>query len=174
MINEAKIINQPYSGQYEERIYDIPSSWNSQKWAWIKFSNEDFSEWCGEFRGSPRYVAISKKHNSILVLTSDYLYQLDHISGELIEYETQPQYQNLTLTPSGDFIVSDYYSIELVKSIIKEKQLIASPIHMDMIKFHSWSNNKLLITCEEFYNWDRHIELELNCETLQITMKNDI
>jgi len=174
MINEAKIINQPYSGQYEERIYDIPSSWNSQKWTWIKFSNEDFSEWCGEFRGSPRYVAISKKHNSILVLTSDYLYQLDRISEELIEYETQRQYNNLILTPSGDFIISDSYSIELVKSTIKEKQSIVSPIHMDMIKFHSWLNNKLLITCEEFLNWDRHVELELNCETLEITMKKDI
>ena len=60
MINEAELINQPYSGQYEERIYDIPSTWNSQRWTWVEFFNDDFSEWCGVFRGSPRYVAISK------------------------------------------------------------------------------------------------------------------
>ena len=35
MIIEAKIINQPESGQYLEKIYDIQSPWNSQEWTWI-------------------------------------------------------------------------------------------------------------------------------------------
>jgi hypothetical protein len=112
VINKADIINQPYSGQYKERIYDISSSWNSLNWTWVKFEDEDFNEWCGEFRGSPRAVALSKKHNKVLVLTSDYLFHVDCDNGELIEYESQPQYQCLTVTPSGDFIIADYYSIE--------------------------------------------------------------
>ncbi len=52
MISKAELINQSYSGQYKEKIYDIPSPWNSQDWTWVKFENDDFDEWCGEFRGS--------------------------------------------------------------------------------------------------------------------------
>ena len=172
MIIEAEIINQPCSGQYKERIYDISSPWNSQNWTWVKFKNEDLTEWCGEFRGLPRCVAISKKHNHILILTSDYLFQLDCLSGDLIEYESQPQYQSLTVTPSGDFIVADYYSIDLIESTLKVNKPVESPIKMDMIKFHDWSNNKLSITCEEFLNRDNRVELEFDGETLKLTVKN--
>lgn len=174
MVKEAKIIHQPYSGQYEEKIYDIQSSWNSQEWTWVRFTNEDFTEWCGEFRGSPKSSAVSNEYNSILILTSDYLYQLDCKNGELRDYEEQPQYQNLTVTPFGDFIISDYNDIELIQKSIRKKQIIPSPINMDNIKFNNWSNNKLLITCEEFLNWERHVVLELNSGTLEIVIKSDI
>lgn len=60
MIIDVNIVNQPLSGEYEEWIYDISSQWNSQKWTWIKFTNDDFYEWCGEFRGEARGVALSK------------------------------------------------------------------------------------------------------------------
>lgn len=43
MIIEGQIINRPYSGEYEERIYDNNSPWNSQNWTSIKFTNEDYS-----------------------------------------------------------------------------------------------------------------------------------
>ena len=108
MIIEAQIISPPYSGQFVERIYDNQSLWNSQDWAWIKFTNEDCSEWVGHFRGFPKDVAISKKHNTVLVLTADYLYQLDRLTADMIALEEQPFYQNLTLTPDEDFIVNDY------------------------------------------------------------------
>jgi hypothetical protein len=88
MIVEAEIINQPYSGQFKERIYDIPSRWNSQDWTWVKFTDADFAEWCGEFRGFARGVVVSTKYNSVLVLTSDYLSQLNCNSGDIIEYES--------------------------------------------------------------------------------------
>lgn len=171
MIIEAQIISQPYAGQYRERIYDVSSPWNSQRWTWIKFLNDDFSEWCGEFRGEPRSIAISAKYNHVLILTSDYLYQLDCLSEEVIEYESQPQFHNLIVTPLGDFIVADYYSINLIKSTLKDKIILESPIKMDTIEFHNWSNNKLLITCDEFLNWSNHMELELDCETFEVVAK---
>ncbi|MEH7374072.1 MULTISPECIES: hypothetical protein [Neobacillus] len=171
MITKAEIINQPFSGQYKERIYDITSSWNSPNWTWVKFEDEDFNEWCGEFRGSPRDIAVSKKYKTVLVLTSDYLFQVDSDSGELTEYESQPQYQCLTVTPSGDFIIADYYSIEKIESSIKDTIPVKSPIKMDTIKFHGWSKNKLLITCDEFLNWDNQLELELDGDTLEIIIK---
>ncbi|MEI4771431.1 hypothetical protein WAX74_17530 [Psychrobacillus sp. FJAT-51614] len=172
MITKADIINQPYSGQYKERIYDIPSSWNSPNWTWVKFEDENFNEWCGEFRGSPMGVALSKKHNQVLVLTSDYLFQVDCGNGGLTEYESQPQYYCLTVTPSGDFIIADYYEIEKIGSKLKDKKPLESPIKMDKVEFHSWSNNKLLIKCDEFLNWDNHMELELEGDTLEITIKD--
>lgn len=170
VIIEAEIIDQPYSGQYEERIYDIPSPWNSQNWTWVKFSNDDFTEWCSEFRGLPINVAISKKYNQALILTSDYLYQLDCLSMELMEYKSHPQYKDLTVTPFGDFLVADYYSICIMESSLEDKEL-ESPIKMDMIKFGQWADNKLSITCDEFLNWDNHVELELDSEAMKITVK---
>ncbi|MDR4946072.1 hypothetical protein [Neobacillus cucumis] len=172
MITKAEIINQPFSGQYKERIYDIKSSWNSPDWTWVKFEDEDFNEWCGEFRGSPRGVAVSTKYKTVLVLTSDYLFQVDCDSGELTEYESEPQYQCLTVTPSGDFVIADYYHIEKIESSLKDTKRVKSPIKMDTIMFHGWSKNKLLITCDEFLNWDNHLELELDGYTLEITLKD--
>jgi hypothetical protein len=171
MIVKAEIINQPYSGQFQERIYDIPSRWNSSNWTWVKFVDDDFNEWCGEFRGPARGVAVSAKNMHVLVLTSDYLYQLDAESREVINYASQPQYQSLTVTPSGDFILADYYNIEIIESTLEKRIPVESPIQMDRIRFRSWFNNKLSISCEEFLNWDNHVELELDGDTLEITIK---
>ena len=171
MIIKAEIIDQPYSGEYKEKIYDVSSPWNSQYWTWIKFFNEDFTEWCGEFRGLARNIAISRKYNQVLILTSDYLFQLDCLSSELIDYEDQPQYLNLTVTPLGDFLLADYNNIYLIESLLDDRKALESQINMDMIKFGGWANNKLSIICDEFLNWDNHVELELDCETLEITIK---
>ncbi|MFS0653865.1 hypothetical protein [Bacillus sp. 179-C3.3 HS] len=172
MITKAEIINQPYSGKYKERIYDIRSSWNSSGWTWVKFEEDDFHEWCGEFRGSPRAVSLSRKYNKILVLTSDYLYQVDVDSGDLIEYESNTHYQCLTVTPSGDFVIADYYHIEKIGATLNDKMLLKSPIEVDEIQFHDWSHHKLLITCEEFLGDNQHVKLELDGDTLEITLKD--
>jgi hypothetical protein len=172
MIIKAEIITQPYSGKYKEKIYDISSPWNSQEWTWIKFTDNDLTEWCGNFRGFPRGVAISKKQNCVLVLTSDYLFKLDCFSGELTEYESQPQYQSLTVSTSGDFIIADYYDIAIIKSTLAEKKYLDSPLKMDSIKFNGWFNNKLSIKCDEFLNWNNEAELELDGDTYKIRIKD--
>lgn len=172
MIIEGEIISQPYSGEYTERIYDNESAWNSQSWTFIKFTNDDYSEWCGQFRGFPRQVAISTFKNIILVLTSDYLYQLDRETGSLTDFENQPQYQNLTVAPNGDFILADYYNFEKVTTSIKHKASIESPIQMDIIEFKNWENSKLEFTCDEFLNWDRHLVMTYDSQTNKIEIKN--
>jgi hypothetical protein len=48
---------------------------------------------------------------------------------------------------------------------------VESLIEMDTIKFHSWTKNKLLISCDEFLNENNHVELELDSETLEITIR---
>ena len=171
MIINAEIVSQPIAGSYKERIYDISSNWNSQHWTWVKFTDDELSEWYGEFRGFPIDVALSTKYNTVLILTSDYLYQLDCSSKEIIEYEEQPRYQNLTVTSCGDFIVSDYCYIELMEGTLSETRILNSPIEMDMIKFGQWDNKKLRITCEELFNGSNTIELELDGDSFEITIK---
>jgi len=172
MIIEAEIISQPYSGEYIERIYDNKSAWNSQSWTFIKFTIDDLSEWCGQFRGSPRNVAISTLKGIVLVLTSDYLYQLDIKTGDLIYLEDQPQYHNLTVTPSGEFIIADYYTLKKITNNLKQKTPLDSPIPMDMIEFKKWNDSKLEFTCNEFMNWDRHLTMTYDNETNKIEIKN--
>jgi hypothetical protein len=173
MIIEAEIISQPYSGEYTERIYDNESAWNSQSWTFIKFTNDDYSEWCGQFRGFPKKVAISTIQDIILVLTSDYLFQLDRETGNLTDWEDQPQYQNLTVAPNGGFILADYYNFEKVSTSIKEKEPIESPIQMDIIEFKNWDKTKLEFTCDEFLNWDRHLTMTYDSDTNKIEIKNE-
>lgn len=81
---KAEIINQPYSGEYKERIYDLESSWNSQFWTWIKFADDYGKETVGQFRGRPVAVKVSKKLNEMIVLTSDYVYRLESKELNLI------------------------------------------------------------------------------------------
>ncbi|WP_104384439.1 hypothetical protein [Sphingobacterium sp. HMA12] len=173
MIIEGQIVNRPYSGEYEERIYDNDSPWNSQDWTYIKFINDDYSEWCGVFRGFPTDVSISLIKNIVLILTSDYLYQLNSINGDLVDLEEHPQYRNLTATPFGDFIVSDYYHLTRITNSIQHKETISSPIEMDDIKFTTWSGPILEFTCDEFCNWNRHLNMIYNSETNKIVIKNE-
>ncbi len=172
MIIEAKIITQPYSGEYSERIYDNESAWNSQNWTFIRFTNDDDSEWCGQFRGFPGHVGVSTTRNIVLVLTSDCLYQLDRQTGNLTELEAQPQYHSLTTTPNGDFVLADYYHLVKVTTSIHQKAILESPIQMDRIEFKKWENAKLEFTCEEFLNWDRHLNMTYDSETNKIEIKN--
>lgn len=171
MIIKGEIINQPYSGQFDERIYDNSSPWNSQSWTWIKFLNDDLTEWVGQFRGHPREIAISEKRVQTIVLTSDYIFRLDNKNADVLEVESQPQYHSLTVAPDGTFIFADYYNIERLKDEFKKMETIKGPIEMDMIKFVGWTADKLSFTCDEFTNWDRHLEMELDSRDWTIKIR---
>ena len=172
MIIKAEIISQPYSGIFKEKVYDIENSSNSQDWTFIKFTEDDYSEWCGQFRGFPKSVQISKKHYMILILTSDYLFQIDSQTAELKFFENKHQYQSLIVTPSDDFLIADYMNIEKISDSIRNKKLIESPIEMDFIEFQSWNNSSLEFKCDEFIYWDRHYVMEYNDDTEIIKIKN--
>ena len=40
MLLNIEQISQPYSGEYEEIIFDIESNWNSSDWSWIRFEED--------------------------------------------------------------------------------------------------------------------------------------
>lgn len=170
MICSAEWIEQPYSGQYVEKIYDIKSPWNSSKWTWIKFSDED-GEWCGEFRGEYRGVSVSKKFGVAIVLTSDYMYELDINTSELIGYEAQPDFIDITTSPKGDIFLTNGYGIEFLVNNemgkIESMPIPYIPVQPDNFRFVDWDDNILKVKCEEFLNWENEIELYLDCETME-------
>lgn len=172
MITKAELIHQPDSGEFNERIYDNESAWNSQHWAFVKFMNEDGAEWCGQFRGFPLQVAVSEVIGLVLILTSDYLYQLDRNSGDLMELEDNHMYKSLTTAPNGDFILADYYRMKKITSGIKQMISIESPLEMDLIQFKEWEGTKLVFTCEEFTNWGKVLKMVYDCEMNRIETLN--
>ena len=170
MIQTAEIINQPYSGEYDERIYDNISPWNSSCWTWVKFT-EGNKEWCGQFRGERINVALSLSSKTILILTSDYLFAIDINSGDLINSKEQTGYINLTAIPSGDFLVSDYYSIEKISKDLMNLDKIPTPIEMDNIKFQYWQDEILYFTCDEFLNYNNeNIKMIYNSKNNEVTI----
>lgn len=158
MIRDATIIEQPYSGIYRERIYDISSPWNSSEWTWVKF-DDDGEMWCGEFRGVAKGIGLSKRYNKVFILTSDYLYVLLCVNGELLEYERNPQYNSMTVTPQGDVLVSDDYSISIITQNLDEKEYIDTPFETDMIRFQGWIGDRLKMSCYKFLEWGNEIEI---------------
>ena len=77
MLLNIEQISQPYSGEYEEIIFDIESNWNSSDWSWIRFE-EDTTIWCGEFRGKYIGATFSVPKGIIVVVTTDYIYVNRH------------------------------------------------------------------------------------------------
>ncbi|EMO55170.1 hypothetical protein [Leptospira noguchii] len=168
MITAVEIIHQPRSGKYKERIYENNSVWSSADWSWIKFTNDDYQEWCGHFRGAPYGAEISAYRKEVLILTSDFLFLLDSKNGNVIEELESRGLRCLTLSPNGDFIVADYYQIQRLKNGLTNMECINSPIKMDSIVFKNWDNDSLIITCEEFANWDRKLEMQLDPKTWEM------
>lgn len=170
MICGAEHIEQPYSGEYVEKIYDIKNSFKSDNWTWIKFVDET-GEWCGEFRGTYRGVSVSKKLGIVVVLTSDYMYVLDMETTNVIEhYSTcvQPMYTEITNSPYGDIFISDGYGIEMfTNSKVAGLKTIDMPIRPDNLKFVEWNDNILKISCYEFLCWDEQIELYFDCDLME-------
>lgn len=170
MIYDAEYIKQPYSGQCVEKIYDVKSPWNSREWTWIKFLDED-GEWCGEFRGKFRGVAVSEKLGIVVILTTDYMYVLDINTSDIIEYESQPSYLEITASPNEDIFLTDGYNIEIVVSDADKKIITRTiqsmPIQPDNLKFVEWENHILKVSCCEFLKDEQEYEFYLDCNTMK-------
>ena len=170
---KAEIINQPYSGEYDERIYDLESTWNSQSWTWIKFTDKNGVEKVGQFRGMPINVKVAEQKNEIIVLTSDYIFRLNATELNIIETENKPEYQDVEVSPNGIFIFHNYYEIEKMGKSLSDMEEIKSPFKMDDIRFIKWNGNKLEFTCEEFTNWSRNETMELDTTDWTISVQKN-
>jgi hypothetical protein len=161
MIAGADIISQPYAGEYEERIYDNESPWNSQVWSFVRFWETDGKEWVGQFRGEPLGVSVSVPLKTCMVLTSDYLFELDIENGDLISIDDRPGYRSISVAPDGWYVVADYYHFYKLNSA-SNRTALNGPIEMDSIEFESWNGERLRFKCDEFTNWERHLVMDLD------------
>lgn len=170
MLLSIEHISQAYSGEYEEKIYDIESSWNSSDWTWIRFE-EDTLIWCGEFRGKYIGATFSQSKGLIVVVTSDYTYILDIETKEIIDSEKNFEYSDITCTPLGDILLSTGYGLEILKEgTISSSETIILPVNADSLRFVKYEGNILEMNCDEFCNWSNNITLFLDCETMSVTV----
>ncbi len=169
MIISIEPISQPCSGEYEEKIYDIESCWNSQEWTWIKFV-EDTSIWCGEFRGKYIGATFSARKGIIIVVTSDCIFIIDIATKEIIDSDRNLENCDVTCTPLGDILLSGGYSLEILRSrTISSVETIVLPINADSLRFIEYKDNILEMNCYEFGNWSNNVTLFLDCETMIAT-----
>ena len=161
MIIYIENIDAPNSGEYEEIVYDIQTLWRSQEWTWLKFMNDEYYEWCCEFRGDYRGHGISNRDDVIYVLTSNYLYLLKLDDGSMIKYIDRPEYRNLTVAPDGTCVVANDYHLSIVNNNGIETETIETPIPLDTVSFTEWKENNMIMYATEFLNWDNFVTLKL-------------
>ncbi|MDD6796198.1 MAG: hypothetical protein PUE01_12455 [Clostridiaceae bacterium] len=154
MIIKAEVISQPLSGAYDEVIFDYSSSFKSSYWGWIKFTNDDYTEWIGEFRGQAIGVEISEKFNNVLILTSDCLYMLDRKTHKVIEMKDDLDFNQITLSTKDEYILGSSYDIGIIKDSLERIKYIESLSGLCCIKFEKWQDDKLLFSCEDYGEGD--------------------
>lgn len=171
MIIEAQIISRGNAGEYD-KIYSNENAHDSGFWTSVQFTNDDYSEWIGLFSGERKQLVISNRLQKVFVLTSAYLYELD-MSGNLLQSIENDRYNNLTVSPDGDVVLTYSYFVAKMGYSVSEIEILDSPVSMDDVKPEGWIGRKLIFSCEEFTNQNRKLEMELDFETSEITIIND-
>ena len=87
------------------------------------------------------------------------MYVLDIYGGEIMEYYSQPEYVDITVTPFGKILVTDGYGIEMFANTkISDMENIVLPINADNLKFVEWREIILKFICFDFWKWGKEIE----------------
>ncbi|MGG0654926.1 hypothetical protein, partial [Rummeliibacillus pycnus] len=150
MIISAQITTQPLAGKYPEQIFKAPLS--TQSWTWVKFEDEDYNEFYGQFQGKPSYVALSTKNNFCYVLTDTFLYEIDCETPSNYQvrdfWETGRTIRNVTFSPEGKLLFSGYYTIFTITKSIDELVELENPIPVDYIEFDNWEGHLLHISAQ--------------------------
>ena len=171
MILSAQIMPQPVSGKYPEQIFEGPLS--TQGWTWVKFEDEYYNEFYGQFHGTPNCVALSIKNAACYVLTDAFLYEIDcnNLSNYQVRdfWECNCKLQNVTFLPNGTPLFSDDYELFTINKSFDDKFEIKNPVHVDYIKFDYWEDNLLYINAKTFEDM-QPIQLILDANTMRITV----
>ena len=177
MITTTQITAPPISGLYVEKVYDAPIS--TENWTWVKLETNQYETFYGQFKGAPLQVAISLHNRYFYVLTDSLLYEINRENPSLYNardyYDTGGSITNVTLTPSGELLLSnDYELFKVAAPLCKiEGELsdarieIENPIHIDNIEFKDWHNEQLHIQANYFAT-SEPIELYFDAMTNKI------
>lgn len=83
------------------------------------------------------------------------MFVLDIHTAELIKYDSQANYIDITTSPNGSIFLTDGYGVEIVVKNSNDKietSVIESiPVNPDNLKFEEWHNHILKMSCCEFY-----------------------
>lgn len=173
MIINAQITQQPLAGSYKEFVFKGPSS--PEQWTWVKFEDEMYNEFIGQFPGAPVTVALSPHNDLFYVLTDSFLFEMRRDDlGKYTWYDfwdTGSTLKNVTFTPTGIAIFSDDYHIFTTNGSFESKQQISLPFELDIIQFQGWQENSLLIHAEVFIE-GRPVLLFLDATTFTISKSN--
>ena len=168
MITFAQITAAPTSGSYIEKIYDVPIS--TENWTWVRLETNEFETYYGQFKGAPLKVALSKHNSYFYVLTDSLLYEVSCENPSFYTaydyYELGGTISNLTLTPSGQLLLSNDYELfqiniplcKIEEDLLDARIEIENPFHLDNIEFKDWHGTKLYIYASYFASSER-IEL---------------
>jgi hypothetical protein len=169
---KAERINQPTSGKYEEKVFDLNTEWKSQNWSWIKFTTEYEIEWIGVFRGEFENLAIAEKINQVAILTSGGLYILDIEQRETLYFEKETEFKGLAEIPTKDkFIIAEYQRIGIIDKNF-EKKYINLEYEIENIVFGKYENKRLKVNFEKLPDY-QILDCFLNTENWKIkTNKN--
>ncbi len=142
----AEFINQPTSGQFDEKSFDLDNSvWRSPHWCWVKFTTGSGQEWVGAFRGKSLKTSIANKISQVAVLTDYCICILDIDKREVIFSETQTQFRDIVSVPTEDrFLIADYYQVGTLDKDFKFR-VIQTDYDMDYITFKSYNGCKLIV-----------------------------
>ncbi|MER1998445.1 MAG: hypothetical protein ABS882_01620 [Lysinibacillus sp.] len=160
MITSAQITAPPISGSYVEKVYDAPIS--TENWTWVKLEINQFETLYGQFKGLPIQVMLSEHIPYFYVLTDSLLYEIcrenpSHYNARDY-YDAGRSIRNITITPSGQLLLSDDYELfkvatplckiegELSAALVE----IENIVHIDNIEFKVWHNEKLHIQANYF------------------------
>jgi len=181
MITTAKITDAPISGSYTEKIYDAPIS--TENWTWIKFETNEYETFYGQFKGAPLQIALSKHNPYFYVLTDSILYEVSRENPS--DYTAHDCYDfggtitNLTLTPSGQLLLSHYYQLlqvnmplcKIEEDLLDALIEIKPPVLLDDIEFKDWHNDSLHIQANYIGTSDP-VNLYFDTNTNKIYKKN--
>ena len=132
MLLNIEQISQPYSGEYEEIIFDIESNWNSSDWSWIRFE-EDTTIWCGEFRG--KYIGATFECTDITCTPLGDVLLSSGYGLEILKERTISSCEAIVLPVNAD-------SLRFVK-------YRGNILEMNCDEYCNWSNNiTLFLNCE--------------------------
>lgn len=160
MIQTAEITAAPLSGQFPELIYPAPKP-SSSDWTWVRFEDEEYNVFYGQFQGASKIIAVSEKIDYCYVLVDYFLYEINRNNpNEYTVFDVIEDFslliQNIAILPTGQLLLTDHYrfylsNAPLQKSESQFTELETTVCSVADIEFQKWEGPLLHMNAFEFF-----------------------
>ena len=167
MTKAEKLKAIPNSGEYEEIVFDLPGEWKEEAWNFVKFTQSDGTEWCGEFRekqDSNFLLADLPDKGIACVVSGGHGYIIDIDKKEKIrDINTEIIIDLFADILTNTFYISSWWALIIIDNEWNEIG-IPIPIQCDGIFFKGNNDRKLKLEIEEIgagmtKNFDYYVDL---------------